>query len=111
MEAIVLYETANPNALQFETNLLLTRSVLAKVKMTGEEVVDEEGRTLKMDAPKDILLTREDLKKLVSQVKSFPIAAVQTSPEVWAFIANKAATLHEDSVLEEAKKQLEVQNV
>ncbi|EPY41528.1 hypothetical protein AGDE_02396 [Angomonas deanei] len=111
MEAIVLYETANPNALQFETNLLLTRSILAKVKMTGEEVVDEEGRTLKMDAPKDILLTREDLKKLVSQVKSFPIAAVQTSPEVWAFIANKAATLHEDSVLEEAKKQLEVQNV
>ncbi|ORC84804.1 uncharacterized protein TM35_000411740 [Trypanosoma theileri] len=104
LEATHLFAQAFPNALQPTVERHLSRSILAKLGNSGEEVITPE-HTVVLRPPRELLLTKGDLLKFVELLQLTPLKRVKTSTLVWRFVEEKAKRLKMMEVLEKAKQQ------
>lgn len=103
LEAVDIFQRVSPGALCDTPKRFLSRSVIAKLGGRGEEVVESETNTLVMRKPRELLLRREDVTKMVELVKRTPLESVRDSPVVWQFLLTKASNLG----LEEVKSEIQ----
>lgn len=106
LEAADLHERACPGALRPAPGRFLARSLLQKLGGAGEEVIDFEAHRLELRAPRELLLTREDLAAFAGLVARTPVRQVRHSQEVWTFIRDKAERLQLPEIAQTADRVL-----
>ncbi|KAH9600991.1 hypothetical protein LSM04_005734 [Trypanosoma melophagium] len=106
LEATHLFAQAFPHALQPTVERHLSRSILAKLGNSGEEVITAE-HTVVLRPPRELLLTKGDLLKFVELLQLTPLKRVKTSTIVWHFVEEKAKRLKMMEVLKTAQQQQE----
>ncbi|KAF8293814.1 hypothetical protein TcYC6_0107030 [Trypanosoma cruzi] len=104
LEATHLFAQAFPNTLRPTVVRHLSRSIIAKLGDSGEEVITEDN-TMVLRPPRELLLTKEDLVKFVELVQATPLKRVKESPVVWRFIEEKARRLRMSELLKTVEQQ------